>query len=360
MSFMLATPEMVTTAAQDLTAVHSTLGEASAAAAGPTTALVAAAEDEVSTGIAALFGAFGQEYQLLSSQAQAFHEQFVNLLNASAVAYQSAEAANAGQILLTAVNAPAEALLGQPLIAAGTGAAVSQNAGSSAAAASSITGSLIADTATNLQRIGNTWANKTAPTLLQAVTHYPQLISTSLATGNPLPLLAIPVQLAQSSTAVYQAFSSPVSLSTASFSPSGLSLGFNLGLPELLALNALGAPVNAAMAGGTSATSFMGALSTGNVAGAATALLSAPNNIVDAFLNGHQELSMQLLLPGLTVTADIPVSGLLGPLEPFTATATLPGLPLLNALTITGPPLGGLVSTLVEYVPELLVTTLVP
>ncbi|WP_244603760.1 PE family protein [Mycobacterium attenuatum] len=351
MSFVLAAPEMVTTAAQELAAMHSTLGEASASAAGPTTALLAAAEDEVSTGIAALFGAFGREYQLISSQVQAFHEQFVNLLTASAVAYQSTEAANAGQILVNAVNTPAEALLGQPLIATGTGAA---------AASSAMTGSLITDTATSLQTIANTWTNKTAPALYQAVSRYPQLISTSLATGNPLPLLALPVQLAQSGNALYQAFTSPISLSTASVSMSGLSLGFDLGVPELLAINALGAPVNAAMAAGTSATSFMGALSAGNVAGATSALFGAPHDIVNAFLNGHQALSMQLPLPGLTVTANIAVSGLLGPLEPFTATVTLPALPLLNTLTVTGPRLGGLVPTLVEYVPELLVTALGP
>ncbi|HUH69518.1 MAG TPA: PE domain-containing protein [Mycobacterium sp.] len=34
---------------------------------------MAAAEDEY-RGMAALFGAFGQEYQLISAQAQVFHE----------------------------------------------------------------------------------------------------------------------------------------------------------------------------------------------------------------------------------------------------------------------------------------------
>ncbi|BCI91255.1 hypothetical protein NIIDMKKI_64610 [Mycobacterium kansasii] len=231
MSFVL-TPEMLTTAAQDLAAMHSTLGEVSVTAAGPTTALAAAAEDEVSAGIAALFGAFGREYQIVSSQAQAFHERFVNLLNAGASAYCSAEAANVSSFTAAAsVNT-------DPY----------QN--------------LIANTTGNLQRISNTWTNKTAPSLLRAVTGYPQLISTSLATGNPLPLLGIPVRLAQGGTTLYQAISAPMSL-TPSLTLSGLSLELNLGLPELLGLNALGAPVNAAMAAGTSATSFVGAVSTG-------------------------------------------------------------------------------------------------
>lgn len=141
---------------------------------------------------------------------------------------------------------------------------------------------------------------------------------------------------------------------------SGLSLELNPGLPELLGLNALGAPFNAAVAAGTSATSFVGAVFTGDPVGAATALLGAPAHIVDGFLNGHQTLSTQLLLPGLTVTATVPLNGLLGPLEPLTATATLPGLPLLNTLTVTGSHFGGLVPTLLEYVPELLVTALGP
>ncbi|AGZ52160.1 PE family protein [Mycobacterium kansasii] len=328
MSFVL-TPEMLTTAAQDLAAMHSTLGEVSVTAAGPTTALAAAAEDEVSAGIAALFGAFGREYQIVSSQAQAFHERFVNLLNAGASAYCSAEAANVSSFTAAAsVNT-------DPY----------QN--------------LIANTTGNLQRISNTWTNKTAPSLLRAVTGYPQLISTSLATGNPLPLLGIPVRLAQGGTTLYQAISAPMSL-TPSLTLSGLSLELNLGLPELLGLNALGAPVNAAMAAGTSATSFVGAVSTGDPVGAATALFGAPAHIVDGFLNGHQTLSTQLLLPGLSVTANVPLNGLLGPLEPLTATATLPGLPLLNTLTVTGSHFGGLVPTLLEYVPELLVTALGP
>ncbi|EUA11635.1 PE family protein [Mycobacterium kansasii 662] len=325
----MLTPEMLTTAAQDLAAMHSTLGEVSVTAAGPTTALAAAAEDEVSAGIAALFGAFGREYQIVSSQAQAFHERFVNLLNAGASAYCSAEAANVSSFTAAAsVNT-------DPY----------QN--------------LIANTTGNLQRISNTWTNKTAPSLLRAVTGYPQLISTSLATGNPLPLLGIPVRLAQGGTTLYQAISAPMSL-TPSLTLSGLSLELNLGLPELLGLNALGAPVNAAMAAGTSATSFVGAVSTGDPVGAATALFGAPAHIVDGFLNGHQTLSTQLLLPGLSVTANVPLNGLLGPLEPLTATATLPGLPLLNTLTVTGSHFGGLVPTLLEYVPELLVTALGP
>lgn len=56
MSYVTAMPELVTAAAADLAGIGSTIEGANAAAAGPTTNLLAAAEDEVSTAIAALFG----------------------------------------------------------------------------------------------------------------------------------------------------------------------------------------------------------------------------------------------------------------------------------------------------------------
>ncbi len=100
MSFLIATPDLVESAAQDLAGIRSSLAEATATAAAPTTGIATAAQDEVSTAIASLFGNFGQEFQALSAQAQAFHQQFVSLMNAGAGAYTSAEAANAAQALL--------------------------------------------------------------------------------------------------------------------------------------------------------------------------------------------------------------------------------------------------------------------
>jgi PE family len=45
-----------------------------------TTTVIAAAPDEVSAAIAALFGAHGQAYHSLADQAGSFHDQFVQLL----------------------------------------------------------------------------------------------------------------------------------------------------------------------------------------------------------------------------------------------------------------------------------------
>jgi PE family len=98
MSFVIATPDLVQSAAADLAGVRSSLAEAAVTAAGPTTGIAAAAQDEVSVAISSMFGNFGQEFQALTAQAQAFHQQFVCLMNTGAGAYVAAEAANAAQV----------------------------------------------------------------------------------------------------------------------------------------------------------------------------------------------------------------------------------------------------------------------
>ncbi|CRH15824.1 PE-PGRS family protein [Mycobacterium tuberculosis] len=82
MSFVLAMPEVLGSAATDLAALGSVLGAADAAAAATTTGIVAAAQDEVSAAIAALFSAHGRAYQVASAQAAAVHAQFVEALSA--------------------------------------------------------------------------------------------------------------------------------------------------------------------------------------------------------------------------------------------------------------------------------------
>jgi hypothetical protein len=63
MSFVTAAPEMVTSAASDLTRIGSMISEAKAAAVGPTTGAVAAASDEVSAAIASLFSSHAQAFR---------------------------------------------------------------------------------------------------------------------------------------------------------------------------------------------------------------------------------------------------------------------------------------------------------
>ncbi|KZS63619.1 PE family protein [Mycobacterium ostraviense] len=115
MWYLAATPEALVAAASNVAGIGSGISAANAAAAVPTTGVVASAADAVSAQVAALYSAHGQVYQRLSAQLAAFHDEFVQALSAGANAYASAEA-NAAKTLLGAVNAPAEKLLGQPLI----------------------------------------------------------------------------------------------------------------------------------------------------------------------------------------------------------------------------------------------------
>ena len=109
MSFVIAAPEMMTSAATDLASIGSTLSAANASAAAPTTGVVAAAEDEVSAAIAALFSGHGQVYQGLSARVAAFHEQFVHALTMGAGSYVGAEAANAAAFAANPVASAAAA-----------------------------------------------------------------------------------------------------------------------------------------------------------------------------------------------------------------------------------------------------------
>ena len=94
MSYVVALPEMMSAAATDVASIGSAVATANQGVAGATTEVLAAAEDEVSAAVAALFSTHGQGYQALSSQVAAFHERFVQTLAGAAGAYAAAEAAN--------------------------------------------------------------------------------------------------------------------------------------------------------------------------------------------------------------------------------------------------------------------------
>ncbi|OPE44809.1 hypothetical protein BV508_31085, partial [Mycobacterium intermedium] len=118
-------PAVVQWLAANLDGIAERLASATAAAAGPTTAIAAAAADEVSTAIALMFSHSAEEFQALAGQAAAFHDQFTRTLAASAASYQSTEVANAAAQALGAASDPVngliEQLTGRPLI--GDGAA---------------------------------------------------------------------------------------------------------------------------------------------------------------------------------------------------------------------------------------------
>ena len=80
-TYLITAPEALTTASQDLTRIGSSLTAAQSAAAPSTTAVVAAAGDEVSAAIASLFSGHGQGFQALGAQAARLHSQFVQALD---------------------------------------------------------------------------------------------------------------------------------------------------------------------------------------------------------------------------------------------------------------------------------------
>ena len=137
MSFVIAAPELIAAAASDFANIGSSIGAANAAAAASTTEVLAAGADDVSAAISALFGAHGQAYRAISAQAETFHQQFVQVLNAGVASYAATEAANSSplqileQDLLGVINAPTEALFGRPLIGNGANGATGtgQNGG---------------------------------------------------------------------------------------------------------------------------------------------------------------------------------------------------------------------------------------
>ena len=96
MSYVIADPELMTSAAADLAAIGSNVNAAHMTAAVPTVAVLPAAADEVSTSIAHLFSDYGQEYQKLAGEVAASYEQFAQNLTSSAAAYASAEDVIAG------------------------------------------------------------------------------------------------------------------------------------------------------------------------------------------------------------------------------------------------------------------------
>jgi len=109
MSYVIAAPEMMTSAASDLATIGSNVNAAHMVAAARTVAVVPAAADEVSASIAQLFSQHAVNYQAMAAQAAAFNDQFVQHLTAGAFSYASIEAALAS--LLQDLNVNAHALV---------------------------------------------------------------------------------------------------------------------------------------------------------------------------------------------------------------------------------------------------------
>lgn len=95
LSFMLVRPDDLIEAAQRLSALQSDIAAANATAARSITSIAAAAQDEVSQGVASLFSVYGQQTQVAVEQhAMVGTGQFAQGIASAASSYSSAEATN--------------------------------------------------------------------------------------------------------------------------------------------------------------------------------------------------------------------------------------------------------------------------
>lgn len=122
MSYVVATLGMLEKAAADAAQIGSAVNAGNLAAAFPTTQVVAAAADEVSEAIAALFGAHATEYGAAAAQATAYHQEFVKNLGAAAVSYGTAEASALAGLEATLLGGGAVGEIGDAVNEAVSGA----------------------------------------------------------------------------------------------------------------------------------------------------------------------------------------------------------------------------------------------
>jgi len=110
MTSLFAQPQLLATAAADTAQIGSAISAAKAAAAGPTTGLVAAAQDEVSALTTSLFTSYAQEYQATLGKATALHDEFAQLLAAAGNAYTQVEGEIASTLGLTGAASSSSAV----------------------------------------------------------------------------------------------------------------------------------------------------------------------------------------------------------------------------------------------------------
>jgi len=133
-----------------------------------------------------------------------------------------------------------------------------------------------------------------------------------------------------------------------------LGLGAHLGLPLALFIDAAGGPVNAWDGFNASTQAFNNAALSGHYVQAASALINAPANITNAFLNGHEVLPVSAVLDGVPITLDFPLDGILVGQTPATLT-----LDNVVTLPIGGTPISGLVPGL-YYASQQLANAIAP
>ncbi|WP_205875861.1 PE family protein [Mycobacterium camsae] len=111
MTYVSAQPQIMATAVADLEGIGSAITAAGAAAATPTSTLLAAAADEVSAAVARVFDTYGAQCQVTLSQLAAFHAEFGRVLTAAGLAYTENEVTNAATIAATPLAGPTVSLI---------------------------------------------------------------------------------------------------------------------------------------------------------------------------------------------------------------------------------------------------------
>lgn len=347
MSIVSVAPEYVAAATSDLSGIGSVIEAANAAAAVPTAAVVAPAADTVSAQIAQLFTGHAQAYQSVSAQAAAFHTNFVQTFGSSVATYARAEAVNTAPLgsLLTSATGPvgtARKPLG-PLLLRDHGTSLGR-AGLTAngrrlpigahdrlgnLGSGTLSPQAIASRHGFARQGGLNGAPPPPPNveprfpffhqvLLNQIGYWRTLFE-ALKTLNPATIWNAVKTV---TTQMVQNFSRVIgNLTDFSFFLHGGLRGFEIffGTPLALAIDFLGAPVNALIALQASVSAFTAALHAGNVLGALTAVVEAPVKMANAFLFGQTMLDWTLpvqFLPALTsLEIQIPMGGLFAPLR---------------------------------------------
>lgn len=316
MSFVITAPEQITAAAENLAGIRTSLEQATAAAAAPTTGVVSAAADEVSVAISRLFGTYGQKFQAVTAQAAAFHDEFVSLLNGGAAAYLGAELANAEQGLANAVSAPTQT--GAQAISAaiaGTPGLLGQSA--AATVPGGAYAQLIANTSANLQSLYGSWSANQFPFLRQVLANqmgYWQQIAASITNT----IQNFPAVLANLPAAMQAGIQQLLAFNPQQFILT--QLGFAQEFFTNLSAAATGI-VTGLPAFGAGMQVALSAALTGNYYGAVQDVASAFANL---FVTGFNPGTVTINISGLTVTASVNPT-LLGPLGNLLALANIPG-----------------------------------
>ena len=105
MSFLTTQTEEMLAAETLLSGINSNLAAQNTGAASATTVIAPAAADPVSAQQAAIFSAYGAQYQAIAAEAQAQLEKYSQTLGISSNSYGDTEAVNASQAAIQALDA---------------------------------------------------------------------------------------------------------------------------------------------------------------------------------------------------------------------------------------------------------------